>query len=135
VHQLLDQDYLSRSESDRPVVMLNQKSWEILRGQREVTLLEPRLGKAVRSRKESDDWIGVDRQLFEHLRIWRRKIATERGKPAWTIVDDRALRSIAREKPDTLTALLQCKGIGEKRLADHGTAILKILKKCEHELA
>ena len=135
VHQLLDQDYLSRSESDRPVVMLNQKSWEILRGQREVTLLEPRLGKAVRSRKESDDWIGVDQQLFEHLRIWRRKIANERGKPAWTILDDRALRSIAREKPDTLTALLQCKGIGEKRLADHGTAILKILKKCEHELA
>ena len=69
------------------------------------------------------------------LEFGARKIATERGKPAWTILDDRALRSIAREKPDTLTALLQCKGIGEKRLADHGTAILKILKKCEHELA
>ena len=94
----------------------NQKSWEILRSQRTVTLLEPRLKKAVRSRKEPDDWNGVDRQLFDHLRLWRRKIADGRGKPAWTILDDRALRSIAREKPDTLATLLQCKGIGEKRL-------------------
>ena len=67
VHQLLDQEYLSRSNSDRPVVMLNKKSWEILRSQRQVTLLEPRLKKAVRSRKESDDWDGVDRQLFDTL--------------------------------------------------------------------
>ena len=133
VHQLLDQEYLSRSQSDRPVVMLNQKSWEILRSQRSVTLLEPRLKKAVRSRKESDDWNGVDRQLFDHLRQWRRKIADGRGKPAWTILDDRALRSIAREKPDSLARLLQCKGIGEKRLADHGTAILKLVKQCDHE--
>ena len=135
VHQLLDQEYLSRSQSDRPVVMLNQKSWEILRSQRTVTLLEPRLKKAVRSRKEPDDWNGVDRQLFDHLRQWRRKIADGRGKPAWTILDDRALRSIAREKPDTLATLLQCKGIGEKRLADHGTAILELIKQCDCESA
>ena len=133
VHQLLDQEYLSRSQSERPVVMLNQKSWEILRSQRSVTLLEPRLKKTVRSRKESDDWNGVDRHLFDNLRQWRRKIADGRGKPAWTILDDRALRSIAREKPDTLASLLQCKGIGEKRLADHGTAILKLVKQCGHE--
>jgi ATP-dependent DNA helicase RecQ len=115
--------------------MLNQKSWEILRSQRTVTLLEPRLKKTVRARKESDDWNGVDRQLFDHLRQWRRKIADGRGKPAWTILDDRALRSIAREKPDSLATLLQCKGIGEKRLADHGTAILKLVKQCDYESA
>lgn len=135
VHQLLDQEYLSRSNGDRPVVMLNKKSWEILRSQRQVTLLEPRLKKAVRSRKESDDWDGVDRQLFDYLRQWRRKIADGRGKPAWTILDDRALRSIARDKPHTLATLLKCKGIGEKRLADHGTAILELVKQCSQESA
>ena len=135
VHQLLDQEYLSRSNGDRPVVMLNKKSWEILRSQRQVTLLEPRLKKAVRSRKESDDWDGVDRQLFDYLRQWRRKIADGRGKPAWTILDDRALRSIARDKPHTLATLLECKGIGEKRLADHGTAILELVKQCSQESA
>ena len=129
VHQLLDQEYLSRSHGDRPVVMLNEKSWEILRNQRDVTLLEPRLKNTIRSQKDSDDWDRVDRKLFDHLRQWRRKIADERGKPAWTILDDRALRSIAREKPTTSATLLNCKGIGEKRLADHGAAILKMIKQ------
>ncbi|MBT6643631.1 MAG: DNA helicase RecQ, partial [Planctomycetaceae bacterium] len=133
VHQLLDQEYLSRSIGDRPVVMLNEKSWEILRNQREVILLEPRLKKSTGSRKESDDWNGVDRTLFDHLRQWRRKIADERGKPAWTILDDRALRSIAREKPTSSATLLNCKGIGEKRLADHGVALLEIIKQHHRE--
>ena len=55
-------------------------------------------------------------------------MADSRGKPAWTILDDKALRSIAREQPDSPAALLRCKGIGEKRLADHGTAILEIIR-------
>ena len=133
VHQPLDQEYLSRSIGDRPVVMLNEKSWEILRNQREVILLEPRIKKTIGSRKESDDWNGVDRTLFDHLRQWRRKIADERGKPAWTILDDRALRSIAREKPTSPAMLLNCKGIGEKRLADHGVALLEIIKQHHRE--
>ena len=128
VHQLLDQEYLARSGGDRPVVTLNARSWEVLRDQREVVLLEPRLKKAIRSRSEADDWEGVDRELFERLRQWRRRVAEGRGKPAWTILDDKALRSIARERPDSPAALLRCKGIGEKRLADHGAAILEVIR-------
>ncbi len=128
VHQLLDQDYLSRSSGDRPVVTLNARSWEVLRDQREVVLLEPRLKQATRSRSEADDWEGVARNLFERLRQWRRRVADSRGKPAWTILDDKALRSIARDQPDSPAALLRCKGIGEKRLADHGAAILEIIR-------
>ena len=128
VHQLLDQDYLSRSSGDRPVVTLNARSWEVLRDQREVVLLEPRLKQATRSRSEADDWEGVDRNLFERLRQWRRRVADSRGKPAWTILDDKALRSIARDQPDSPATLLRCKGIGEKRLADHGAAILEIIR-------
>ena len=127
IHQLLDQEYLSRSGGDRPVVTLNARSWEVLKDQREVVLLEPRLKKAARSRSEADDWEGVDRELFELLRQWRRRVAEGRGKPAWTILDDKALRSIARERPDSPAALLRCKGIGEKRLADHGAAILTVI--------
>ena len=128
LHQLLDQEYLARSGGDRPVVTLNARSWEVLRDQREVVLLEPRLKKAIRSRSEADDWEGVDRELFERLRQWRRRVAEGRGKPAWTILDDKALRSIARERPDSPAALLRCKGIGEKRLADHGAAILEVIR-------
>ena len=128
VHQLLDQELLSRTGGDRPVVTLNDRSWEVLRGQRSVMLLEPRAGKTAKTTKaDADDWQGVDRDLFERLRTWRRRIAEARGKPAWTILDDKALRAIAREKPASPAALLRCKGIGEKRLADFGDDILNLV--------
>jgi ATP-dependent DNA helicase RecQ len=127
VHQLLDQELLARSAGDRPVVMLNPRSWEVMRGERQVVLLEPRVGRTKMAKADADDWSGVDRGLFERLRAWRRRVADARGKPAWTILDDKSLRAIAREKPQSPAALLRCKGIGEKRLADFGAAILDIV--------
>ena len=126
-HQLLDQGLLARSAGDRPVVMLNERSWEVLRGERPVVLLEPRVGRAKAAKADVDDWKGVDRDLFERLRKWRRRVADGRGKPAWTIFDDKSLRAIAREKPSSPAALLRVKGIGEKRLADFGAAILDLV--------
>ena len=79
------------------------------------------------TKADADDWHGVDRELFEILRKWRRRVAEARGKPAWTIFDDKSLRGIAREKPRSPAALLRVKGIGEKRLADFGTAILDLV--------
>jgi ATP-dependent DNA helicase RecQ len=127
VHQLLDQELLTRSGGDRPVIQLAARSLEVLRGQRTVVLVEPRGRRTKASQADHDDWSGVDRDLFEQLRTWRRRLAEQRGKPAWTVLDDASLRAIAREKPDTPAALLKCRGIGEKRLADLGAAILDVV--------
>ncbi|NDC54317.1 MAG: RecQ family ATP-dependent DNA helicase [Planctomycetia bacterium] len=116
-HQLLDQGLLARTGGDRPVVTLNDRSWEVLRGARDVVLLEPRAGRTKATKADVDDWRGVDRDLFERLRL----------KPAWTIFDDKALRGIARDKPTSPAGLLRVKGIGERRLADFGAAILDIV--------
>ena len=127
VHQLLDQGLLVRSSGDRPVIQLAEAAWGVLRGNEEVVLLTPRAGKAKTAQVDADDWEGIDRELFEQLRRWRRRISLERGKPAWTILDDKALRSIAREKPLSPAALLRCRGVGEKRLADFGQDILDLV--------
>ena len=129
VHQLLDQGLLTRSEGDRPVIQLSAAAWEVLRGNEQVVLQAPRAGKTKTTQADVDDWEGVDRELFEHLRRWRRRISQERGKPAWTILDDKALRSIARDKPLSPAALLRCRGIGEKRLAEFGQDILDLVSR------
>ena len=127
LHQLLDQGLAVRTGGDRPVVTLTDRSWEVLHGSREVVLLEPRTPRAATTKAAAEDWRGVDRDLFERLRRWRRRVAEARGKPAWTILDDKALRAIARERPSSPAALLRCQGIGEKRLADFGSAILDLV--------
>ena len=129
VHQLLDQGLLTRSEGDRPVIQLTEAAWGVLKGGDEVVLTAPRAGRAKTTQVDEDDWDGVDRDLFEQLRRWRRRVSQERGKPAWTILDDKALRSIAREKPLSPAALLRCRGIGEKRLAEFGQDILDLVSR------
>ena len=90
-------------------------------------LLEPKVRSTKKSTIDNDDWQGVDRDLFEKLRQWRRNIAEIRGKPAWTILDDRALRLIAKDMPTSPAALLRIKGIGEKRLAEFGESLLDLV--------
>ncbi|MEM6333319.1 MAG: DNA helicase RecQ [Planctomycetota bacterium] len=130
VYQLIDQDLIARSEGDRPVLMLNADSVEVLRGDRKVRLMKPKAVASHRvSRDASDEaaWQGVDRGLFDALRELRRSIAAEKAVPAYTVLHDRSLMQIARHRPASLDTLARVHGIGESKLKAYGQAILDTL--------
>ena len=58
-----------------------------------------------------------DKELFERLRKVRRKLAEERGLPAYCILHDSALREMAREYPVNERELARISGVGEKQAA------------------
>lgn len=120
IYQLLDQGLLARSEGDRPVLLLNDASWAVMRGQQSVRLTKPPKSIAKRTRTEVVSWDGVDRGLFEHLRVVRRDVAKERSVPAYVIFGDKTLREMARLRPCSNAALLRVNGVGERKLADFG---------------
>lgn len=124
VYQLIDQGALGRTEGDRPVLQLNTDSIAILKGQKQVRLIQPRKRPTRRSNIGSHDMEGVDRPLHDHLRGWRRELAAKRGLPPYVIFDDKTLAELARVRPVTTQSLRQVRGIGEKRLADLGDAIV-----------
>ena len=64
---------------------------------------------------------------FERLREWRREVARERGVPPYVIFHDRTLAQIAELAPDDLRALAEVPGVGEKKLADWGAALLDVV--------
>jgi RecQ family ATP-dependent DNA helicase len=68
----------------------------------------------------SDNWRGVDRDLFDRLRGLRKIIAGERAAPAYIIFSDATLRDLARSRPLSLGEMRQVKGIGERKLKDLG---------------
>jgi ATP-dependent DNA helicase RecQ len=129
IYQLIDDGVIERTEGDRPVLRLNERSWRVLRGEQEVRLLRAarRARRAVPA--EADSWDGVDRALFEALRELRRALAAERGLPAYVILDDRTLRALARHRPATMAALRAIRGIGEKRAADWGEALIATISR------
>ena len=65
--------------------------------------------------------------IKEQLREYRYMEATRRNKPAFTIFTDETIDSIAAQKPRSERELESIKGIGPKKLREHGTAILEIV--------
>ncbi|HEX3090437.1 MAG TPA: HRDC domain-containing protein, partial [Ilumatobacteraceae bacterium] len=64
--------------------------------------------------------------LFEELRAVRRHLAA--GKPAYTVLSDQALHEIARQRPTTLAALGNIKGMGPVKLERYGDALLAVVE-------
>jgi ATP-dependent DNA helicase RecQ len=132
VYQLIDAGVLERAGDDRPVLQLNAASWEVMRGQRAVRLVEPKTVSSGKARIEAASWEGVDGDLFESLRQLRRRIAEERKVPPYVIFSDATLRELARAQPATTEALLAIRGIGQKKAADLGASFLQHIKDYRH---
>ncbi|MCP4567361.1 MAG: RecQ family ATP-dependent DNA helicase, partial [FCB group bacterium] len=67
--------------------------------------------------------------LVEALKAWRLKEARRRRVPAFRILTDRVLLSVAASGPKTDEALLAISGIGDKLLKKYGAQILAIVGK------
>jgi len=137
VGQLIGQDVLARSPGDRPVVLLGPEAVSVLRGDREVDLVTP-VPPTGRSRtpaagRDAADFEGVDRDLFEALRARRRELAEARAKPAYVIATDAVLRDLARRRPSDLEAMASIRGLGRRKIADHGPALLAVLDDWERD--
>jgi ATP-dependent DNA helicase RecQ len=80
-------------------------------------------------RKASEDDGPYDKELFERLRQARRKVAEERGLPAYIILHDSALRHMARTYPASEEALAQIPRVGAKRASELGERFLAEIGK------
>ncbi|MFN8625322.1 MAG: DNA helicase RecQ [Candidatus Binatia bacterium] len=124
VYQLMDAGLLQRTPDDRPVLRLTEASWAVLRGQRSVRLLQAK--HTVRTTTvDAQSWEGVDRGLFDSLRVLRRTLADARGVPPYVLFSDVTLRELARTRPGSAAAFVRVRGIGQRKLADLGPAFLK----------
>jgi ATP-dependent DNA helicase RecQ len=128
VYQLVDQGLLARTEGDRPVLQLNDASWEVMRGKRSVNFLRSKKEGPKKTQFQQQSWEGADRGLFDHLRGWRREVAEAHQVPPFVIMSDSVLVELARVRPTSLDLLRQVRGIGEKRLADLGTQLVNTIR-------
>lgn len=128
-HQLIDQNCLARTNGEYPLVILNEQSTKILRGEVEVQLIKPAANKAKRVKFDAASWEGVDRDLFEELRGLRRTIADEREVPAFIIFSDATLRDLARVRPGSVESMGRVYGIGAKKQADLGERFVQVISQ------
>jgi len=137
VYQLVDQGLLGRTADAKPVLQLNDASWEVMRGNRTVRFVRTAAKPVKQTRSQVVSWEGVDRGLFEHLRIVRRELAKEDGIAASTVLSDRVLRELCRHRPTTSGALRKVQGFGSVKTKRFGAPFIEqIISYCrEHGIA
>lgn len=109
--------YLYITESQYPVVTLNELSWQVLRGQKKVWQ------KMVIVKKAK-----AKGELFEALRSLRKELATKEKLPPYMIFSDATLTQMATDKPTDLELMKNIRGVGEFKLQKYGEKFLTVIK-------
>ncbi len=136
IHQLVDQRLLRQTEGLRSFLMVTEAAIDTLAERSEVVLRDPRsVPMALASRDDSFE--GMDNALVEGLRALRRNLAAERSLAAFLLFDDKTMRHLATMRPSTVNGLLAVPGMGEKRVADFGAALVAFIAQhcAAHRLA
>ena len=127
IEQLVGQGYVEKV-GEYNVLNLTGSGWDVLKGEATPRLLKPAERKVKVSRVAADSWEGVDRGLFEALRILRRSIAGKKGIPAYIVFGDATLRDMARRRPSGLDGFLAVKGVGEEKRRQYGEVFVAAIK-------
>jgi ATP-dependent DNA helicase RecQ len=127
IEQLVGQGYAEKS-GEYNVLQVTEKGWTVLKGKQTPRLLTPAQKPAKLSKITSDSWEGVDKRLFETLRILRSDLAAKRNMPTYIIFGDAALRDMARRRPSTLERFLHIKGVGQQKCQQYGQTFLDTIQ-------
>lgn len=124
IAQLVARGALVQEGHPRPALRLGPAARAILRGEAQVELLQT---GSMSVGEGADEWAGVDRDLFETLRTWRRDTAAARNIAPFVVLGDRTLRDLAAMRPSSIERLRIVSGIGEVRLREHGNELLRMI--------
>ncbi|MGP9695531.1 DNA helicase RecQ [Brachybacterium sp. AOP25-B2-12] len=121
---------------DYGVLVPGPNAGPVLRGETTVQLAVDRApakaggsrssGSGSRSRA-ADALEPAQREIFEALRAWRTSVAQEKKIAPYMVFSDATLVGIIDAHPPTVGALGQVSGVGAKKLAEYGEAVLGVL--------
>ena len=116
--ELLREGLLMQESGEFPVVALTEAGLEALKSRRVIMLTKPMAVKKAKAPRAGE--IECDEALFDRLRKLRKRLADERGVPAYVVCGDNSLRQMAREYPVDADSLRDVAGIGEKKAREFG---------------
>lgn len=116
INMLLEQGLVDMKEGTYSMLLLNNNSYKVLKGQEKV------YGKL------SDNAVCEDEELFKKLRIYRKDVSRKENVKPYIVFSDSVLIEIANTKPKTLDELESINGIGNKKIEKYGKDVLSIVK-------
>jgi len=141
--QLIAHGFIQRNDGEYPTFFVTnsgkkfltkKETLELPRVQEEmlVTEVDPVSShKSTASNKKKKSRIKkavlTDEKCFVELKLLRKKLADERGVPAFIIFGDASLHDMSYKKPQTTKEFQDITGVGEKKLTEYGEVFMKAI--------
>ena len=135
IDQLVDAEWLVRSDGEYPTLSLGKEAMAVLRSEQQAVLRVPKQSLAARGKRqrardggakstEARELDAAEQGLFEALRALRRRLANDLGVPSYVVFSDATLADMAQQRPGSPTAFLAVRGVGRKKLESFGEEFL-----------
>lgn len=115
---LIAEGYIQLTEGQFPVARLTPRAYLVLKGQEQVYL----------KTRPRETVAAYDDFLFEQLREMRKEIAQKKGVPPYIVFADSTLREMADKLPLDREAMLNVKGVGQRKFELYGEPFLEFMQ-------
>ena len=141
--QMLNMGYIEVAYNENNHLKITPSGVKVPYGQEKAMLVvikreerTPNKGKKKKAEKESKPMFnaitlsdeGMDKELFEELRVLRKRLADEQGIPPYIILTDKTLHLISIQRPTTLEAFGMVSGIGEYKKEKYGKVFVEAIR-------
>jgi ATP-dependent DNA helicase RecQ len=136
--QLVALGVLEVAHDSYGAIRLTETARPVLRGERRLDFRRDRSAAPAPRRPERAAAIERDREtlagdefatgLFQALRAARSRLARAQGVPPYVIFHDATLIALASRRPQSLAALADIPGMGERKIERYGATVLAVLR-------
>jgi ATP-dependent DNA helicase RecQ len=126
INQLVNLNYLQKSDGQYPVLSLTKKGIIFLQGKESLNLNKPL--EVVEDKKSTKKGaLDFNPELFTILRSLRRELAEKANVPPFVIFGDTSLQEMAYYFPQDKKSFSQISGVGAKKLEQLGDIFLQTI--------
>ncbi|WFD12308.1 DNA helicase RecQ [Tepidibacter hydrothermalis] len=116
INKLIADDYLVLSQGQYPVVKMNKRSIDVLKGKEQVFM---KINKKVKKIANTGN------ELFDILRDLRKEISTKENIPPYIVFSDASLKEMSTYMPEGEDEFLTIKGVGQSKLEKYGDIFMQ----------
>ena len=143
--QMLNMGYIEVAYNENNHLKVTPSGAKVLYGQEKAMLVVikredkdmPSKGRKKKSEKESEPMFkaltlsdeGLDKELFEELRVLRKELADQQGIPPYIVLTDKTLHLLASQRPTSIDEFGMISGIGEYKKEKYGKEFVETIRR------
>ncbi|MEP6788045.1 MAG: RQC domain-containing protein, partial [Acidobacteriota bacterium] len=125
---LIAQSFLAQTEGEYPVIVLTEKSTDVLTGKQTVQLIKIKAKEEKKPRLVADASLPYIKELFDELRRLRSDFAKHENVPPYVVFSDVTLVEMSTYLPQNDWEMRKISGVGDLKFDKYGADFLRAVK-------